>query len=360
MRKNKIIFLVPYPIGEAPSQRFRFEQYLPLLEEMQFQITFLPFLNNSAWKVLYSNKSGKKIKSLIIAFVLRPFILFRIPFYDFVFIHREVTPIGPPVLEWTIVKILRKKVIYDFDDSIWSTDKLNETPLEKKLRWRNKVSFICKWSYEISCGNSYLSSYASNFNRRVIMNPTTIDTELIHNPTRYDIKKGQDKIVIGWTGSHSTLKYLYILENVLRKTMDRFNNVSLLVIADREPQLNLKRLIFKPWSKESEIKDLMLCDIGIMPLPDDEWSKGKCGFKALQYMAMEIPAIASPVGMNTQIIQHGQNGFLCSTEGEWIATLERLIVNINLRKQIGEAGRKTVVDHYSVSSNSENFLSLFK
>jgi glycosyltransferase involved in cell wall biosynthesis len=183
---------------------------------------------------------------------------------------------------------------------------------------------------------------------------------LIHNPALYDVRKEQNKIVIGWTGSHSTLKYLYLLKDVLKRTMERFSNVYLLIIADKVPELDLERVIFKPWSKESEIKDLLLSDIGIMPLPDDEWSKGKCGFKALQYMALEIPAIASPIGVNTQIIQHGQNGYLCSTEKEWLAALEQLIKNMNQRRQLGQAGRKTVVERYSVSSNTENFLSLFK
>lgn len=360
MSKPKIFFLVPYPNGKAPSQRFRFEQYVELLAQNGFKVTHLSFLNQFAWKILYSNQSIRKGWSLVKAFALRPFQILTLWNAEFVFIHREAAPFGPPIFEWFIANLLGKKIIYDFDDSIWLTDKLDESLITKAIRWRRKVSSICQWSYKISCGNSYLGSYASAFNRRVIINPTTIDTEFIHNPSLYEVRKEPGKIIIGWTGSHSTLKYLYLLENVLKKTIGQFNNVFLLVIADSAPQLNLEHLIFKPWSKESEIKDLLLSDIGIMPLPDDEWSKGKCGFKALQYMALEIPAIASPVGVNTQIIQHGQNGFLCSTEEEWIVTLEKLIMNINLRRQIGLAGRKTVVDHYSVSSNADNFLSLFK
>ncbi len=263
-------------------------------------------------------------------------------------------------MEWFIAKVLKKKIIYDFDDSIWLTDKVNEGALVKTIRWRGKVASICKWSYKVSCGNSYLGRYASNFNRHVVVNPTTIDTQRLHNPALYNDERAPDKIIIGWTGSHSTLKYLYLLENVLRKIIEQFDHVSLLVIADSTPALNIDRLIFKPWSKETEISDLLLCDIGIMPLPDDEWSKGKCGFKALQYMVLEIPAIASPVGVNTEIIQNEDNGFLCTTDEEWMSALETLIVSAPLRKQLGKAGRHTVIKHYSVSSNSENFLSLFK
>lgn len=122
----------------------------------------------------------------------------------------------------------------------------------------------------------------------------------------------------------------------------------------------LKNLVFKPWKKETEIEDLALFDIGIMPLPDDTWAKGKCGFKALQYLAMEIPAVVSPVGVNSKIIEHGGNGFCCTTEEEWFEVLEILILNEAGRKIMGERGRRKVIEHYSVLSNSATFLSLFE
>src|SRR5690606_20759282 len=155
------------------------------------------------------------------------------------------------------------------------------------------------------------------------------------------------------------LKYLYLLEKVLRDVQRKFVHVDLLVIADKPPEMHLPRIVFRPWSNETEILDLIQADIGIMPLPDDEWSKGKCGFKALQYMALEIPAVASNVGVNPVIIQDGRNGLLCANDGEWQSALEELITNPAWRKQLGLAGRETVTEHYSVSSNSENFRSLF-
>jgi glycosyltransferase involved in cell wall biosynthesis len=137
--------------------------------------------------------------------------------------------------------------------------------------------------------------------------------------------------------------------------------VEFVVIADKPPSIQaIPSVKFVPWNTETEIQDLLEFDIGIMPLPDDEWAKGKCGFKALQYMALEFPAVASPVGVNTKIINHGQNGFLCSTPGEWEAALRMLIENEALRKQIGSNGRKTILESYSVTSNASNFLSLFE
>jgi glycosyltransferase involved in cell wall biosynthesis len=277
---------------------------------------------------------------------------------DFIFIHRETSPIGPPIIEWLIAKVLRKKIIYDFDDAIWLTDKITESRFENFIRWRSKVANICKWAYKISCGNDYLASFARKFNNNVVINPTTIDTENLHTQGFSEINK--NVLAIGWTGSTSTLKYLNQVESAIKIVQQKFNHVSFIVIADREPTLKVPSLKFIPWNKASEVQDLLNINIGIMPLPDDDWAKGKCGFKALQYLALGIPCIASPVGVNTRIIEHNKNGFLASTEADWVEYLSCLITNDHLRKQMGHAGRKKILDNYSVVSNGANFLSLFE
>jgi glycosyltransferase involved in cell wall biosynthesis len=287
-------------------------------------------------------------------------ILFQVHQYDFVFIHREASPIGPPVFEWIIAKIFRKKIIYDFDDAIWLTDKIEESSITSLLKWRSKVGPICKWSHRVSCGNEYLRAHASSFNAQTVLNPTTIDTENLHNPILYDKKQTSDTCFIGWTGSHSTLKYLTEIQPALASIAEDFPEVRFVVIADKLPDLNMKHLEFRKWSIQTEISDLATFDIGIMPLPDDEWAKGKCGFKALQYMAMEIPTVASSVGVNTTIITNNVNGFLASTPAEWNDRLRELILDKDLRKRLGQQGRSTVKESYSVLSNSATFLALFE
>jgi glycosyltransferase involved in cell wall biosynthesis len=365
-----IVFLVPYPHGIAPGQRFRFEQYINLLGAEKHQIFILSFLSEGAYSVLYKKgHTVSKVYSIVLGIVKRFWHLSKVFSADYVFVFRECSPIGPPILEWIVAKMLRKKIIYDFDDAIWLTDKLSESKIEKLIRWRSKVSSICKWSYKISCGNAYLADYAKQFNSNVIINPTTIDTEQVHNPYRLMkitpsrqkelISKDNSSVVIGWTGSHSTLKYLKSLETVLGKIEAKFEQVSFMVIADRKPEMRLRRLNFIPWNKETEVEDLFRLDIGIMPLPDDEWAKGKCGFKALQYMALGIPAVISPVGVNNTIIQHGVNGFLADTEQEWFEALSQLIEKKELRKNIGIKAIETVEKNYSVNSNKKRFLNLF-
>lgn len=355
----KILFVTPYPAGEAPSQRFRFEQYFQLLIQKGFSVKTQSFLSVADWKILYTKGHAlAKVRIILTGFTKRLFMLFKALPYDFVFIHREAAFLGPPVVEWILAKILRKKIIYDFDDAIWLTDQLYEPPILKIIRGRNKVKSICRWSYKVSCGNEYLCAYARQFNPHVVYNPTTIDTDNLHNP---GLPKNETKknITIGWTGSHSTVKYLKAVEPVLQALEKKYPHLDVLIIANQKPELALSTIKFLPWRKESETEDLARMDIGIMPLPDDEWTKGKCGFKALQYMAMKIPAVVSPVGVNVTVVEHGVTGFHAATHQEWLLHLEELINHEPLRKKMGEAGRQKVIDQYSVSSNASTFLSLF-
>lgn len=358
-RSPEILFLVPYPLDEAPSQRFRFEQYFQTLSEAGYRYSVQSFLPSYNWRAFYGPGNGiKKLGALIFGFGKRIFAVLKTLGFDFVFIHREVTPIGPPIFEWIISKILRKKIIYDFDDAIWLTDKTNERWLEKSIRWRGKVKWICKWSYKVSCGNDYLSNYARQFNGNVVLNPTTIDTDKYSGQLIQSAKKNTEKVIIGWTGSHSTLKYLNGIEEVLQRLEKTFPEVEFWVIADKLPKLNLPKLQFRPWARETEVQDLTNFDIGLMPLPNDVWTKGKCGFKALQYMAIGIPAVVSPVGVNTKIIKHGENGYLAA-DYEWEELISSLIKNKSLRKELGKGGITTVENSFSVNSNKKNFIMLF-
>lgn len=354
----KVLFLVPYPVGEAPSQRFRFEQYFSLLRANGIEYRIQSFLPGSQWRIFHQKGNLlRKVAVLFQGFLRRIKSLFTARQFDFVFIHREATPIGPPLFEFLLARILRKRLIYDFDDAIWLTDRTGENALQRVIRWRSKVKDICRWSYKVSCGNAYLAEYAAQVNPKVIYNPTTVDTEALHVPG--GMPKSGEAIVIGWTGSHSTLKYLRLIEGVLARLAAQFGNIRIRVIADQDPELGIPGFEFCRWNKESEIADLMAIDIGIMPLPDDEWSRGKCGFKQLQYMALEIPGVASAVGANLSIIDHGVNGFLASSETEWFEYLGRLIRDADLRRKIGKAGREKVNQNFSVASNAESFLRLF-
>ena len=365
MQKNNrsILFLCPYPYGVAPSQRFRFEQYVSTLQSHGYSVTIHPFLTLTGWNILYTpGNLPRKVLAIVTGFARRFALLLRaVPAADQVFIHREATPLGPPVVEFIIARILRKKIIYDFDDAIWLPNTSEANWFAARVKWHSKVKSICRWSRVISVGNGYLENFARSFSKRVVINPTTVDTELVHNPQLHKRQMDPKVVTLGWTGSHSTLGYLKGIEPVLVELEKKHSSkIRFLVIADRRPLLDIQNVDFVPWSKDQEIKDLLKIDIGIMPLADDAWSKGKCGLKALQYMALNIPTVASPVGVNPSIIDHAVNGYLCDTLESWIAHLDKLVLDAALRKKLGEAGRQKVLSSYSVESNRSNFLSLFE
>lgn len=350
-----ILFLFPYPGGTAPSQRFRFEQYYHFLEGKDITYHQQSFLDEKTWAILY--KKGDhlaKARGIVRGFFRRFRILFTLKKYDVVFIHREASPVGPPVFEWLITRVFRKKVIFDFDDAVWLPNTSANNSIAARIKFHSKTKHICKWASKISAGNDYLCAYARQYNTHVVLNPTTIDTENWHNRLKdQDIKKGQ-KLVIGWTGSHSTMKYLEGLIPVLQE-LEKQYSFEFLVISNKKPLFRLKSLKYIKWNKDTEIEDLLQINVGVMPLSDDLWAQGKCGFKALQYMALGIPALVSPVGVNTKIVDHAQNGFLCETQEDWRKYLKLLLESDKLRKELGAKARQKIEDAYSVKANQNNF-----
>ncbi len=355
----KVLFLLPYPIGKAPSQRFRVENLLPLLDEAGISYALHPFMDDATWQVLYKGGSLlQKARGIAGGFFRRlKTILFEARQYDRIFIHREASPLGPPVFEWILKKIFRKKIIFDFDDAIWipNTSSGNKIAAAFKAHW--KTRYICRWSYRVSAGNDFLCRYAIQSGAAsVVKIPTVVDMERRYNQVK---EHHTGSITIGWTGSHSTLKYLDDLIPVIREVQKELD-CTFLVIADKKPDLPLTDWHFIPWDPATEIEDLLRIDVGVMPLTADPWSEGKCGFKLIQYLSLGIPAVASPVGVNKDIIDHGVNGYLADSRETWLSALRQLISDTGHRTATGMAGYEKMTREYSVASLRASFLSLFK
>jgi glycosyltransferase involved in cell wall biosynthesis len=358
MVKNKrVLFLVPYPLHRAPSQRFRVELFFPLLTQNSIEYKVQSFLDDKTWEVLYQKGSPlQKAWGVVKGFLRRTkCMILDVPQYDYIFIHREASPIGPPIFEFILSRIWKKKVIYDFDDAIWIPNTTAENKLVKWFKAAWKVQNICRWAHTVVGGNAYLCAFAKQYNQHVRLIPTCVDMERKHNQLK---AQEAEKIVIGWTGSHSTMPYLDSLVPVLRRIVRDFN-VEVVIISNKAPDFDLPSLTFIPWKEESEIKDLLQMHIGIMPLENDPWSEGKCGFKLIQYLALGIPSVASPVGVNQTIIEAGENGFLCTNDAEWYDALAVLIQDEELRKGMGLSGREKVQTTYSLQANAGAFLELF-
>lgn len=353
----KILFITPYPSGEAPSQRFRFEQYFPELRKRGIDFHVSPFLDREAWKIIYRKRHWfGKFAAILRGFYRRIRDLFRLSDYDCIFIHREATPFGPPLFEWLIAKVFKKYTIYDFDDAIWIPNASeSNNRLTMLLKRFHNTRDICRWANKVSVGNDFLADFARQYNQHVIYNPTTIDTDEHHNTTT---DHSNHKFIIGWTGSHSTVQYLDLLVPVLEE-LEKKNDFELHVICDVPPRFKLKSLKFIPWSKQAEIDDLLNFNIGIMPMRDEVWAHGKCGFKALQYMALGVPAVVSNVGINSRIVDHEVNGCICKNQEDWKMYLTKLMNDSEYLRKLSSKTREKIIADYSLKSNTENFMNLF-
>jgi glycosyltransferase involved in cell wall biosynthesis len=355
-KKPVIHFWLPYPNGAAPSQRFRVELFLPALTEHGFSYQTFSFLDQQAWDVLYSSGNGFfKLWGTLKGFFRRVMHLFSSRHADFIFLHREATPLGPPVFEWLLAKVFRKKIIHEFDDAIWIPGGESISFIKKWLKATWKVKLIIRWSYKIAGGNEFLCRYAKQYNPSVYLVPTVVDTDKGHY-----LQREQDdgkKTVVGWTGSHTTLHNLELVETVLSELKKELD-FEILIISNKPPDWRFDFTFIK-WNAATEQEDLLRMHIGIMPLKQGPWFEGKCGFKLIQYHACGIPAVASPVGVNPLITLHEQTGFIADSTDEWKKYLALLIGDANKRIQMGKAGREHIENNYSLNSCLPAFISLF-
>ncbi len=352
---KKILFIVPHRKERSPGQRFRFEQYLDFLSNNGYEIIFSNIISEKDDKKFYSKKKYL-LKFIILtkSFFKRIKDVFRVSNYDVIFVYREAFMLGSTIFE-RLISFSKAKIIYDFDDAIWLNDVSEGNENLKWLKKPSKTAKIIKYSDLIFAGNKYLADYAKQFNDNVKIIPTTIDTNY-HK--KLNVNKKNNAICIGWTGTSTTLKHFETALPMLREVKQKYGDrIYFKLIVDFPYSVKDLDIKATQWKLDSEIEDLCEFDIGIMPLPNDKWAKGKCGFKGLQYMALEIPTIMSPVGVNTNIINDGVNGFLAETSEQWIKKLSALIESKDLRNELGEAGRKTVVDRYSIDSQKNNYIS---
>jgi len=355
--KKRILFICQHRPDRSPSQRFRFEQYLNYLTENGYECHHVFLLSEKKDKIFYA--SGKHVKKVLILFTSFWILIKQSYFrkYDIVFVQREAFMLGTSYFERRFAR--KSKLIYDFDDSIW----IHQTGTIRSnnkffyfLKNPDKTQDIIKFSHIVFAGNNYLADYALQYNDNVKIIPTTIDTDIY----RVSSNTNKNKLCIGWSGSFSTIIHFEFIINALLKVKKNYRErVYFKVIGDEtfvNQELDIQGL---PWIKSTEVKDLSEIDIGIMPLPNDEWTKGKCALKGLQYMALSIPCVMSPVGVNKDIIQDGVNGFLADRQEEWVEKLSKLIDSKDLREKIGKKGREKVIQSYSFESQKDRYLEYF-
>ncbi len=352
----RLLALVPSIYDRNPSQRYRIEQWEPLLREHGVEITYQPFEDAELNAVLYhAGDTARKVKLVGRALRRRWRGLQAVRDFDAVYILRETALLGPPLFErW--IRGTGVPFIFDFDDAVFVPYVSPSNGYLSYLKFPGKTRVICRLAAHVMAGNEYLADYARAVNDRVTVIPTTVDT------SKYTVvrpKPPNDPPVIGWTGSYSTAQHLRTLGGALRRLakQERFR---LRVIGAPDFEMEGVEVEVVAWRSETEVADLRPIDIGVMPLPDDPWSRGKCGMKALQYMGLAIPTVCSPVGVNSDIIRDGENGLLAATEDEWVEKLTRVLRSAELRARLGEAGRATVETTYSAAVQAPRVLQVFE
>jgi glycosyltransferase involved in cell wall biosynthesis len=345
----RMLYLALWSPDRSPSQRYRIEPFLKFWRERGLDTTYDWVLNANDMAGFYGErlpaKAGVALKATVRRALGLAWTAMNPARYDVIFIQRQAFFLGGAWSEW--VASQRAPLVFDFDDAIWLPDISRGNRRYASLKNVEKLPSILRMASTVIAGNAYLADWARAHNPNVVVVPTCVDSNR-YVPVTTPRPPGAP-IIVGWSGSPSTIVHfelaLPILARIRAKYRDR---VRFKVVGDPEFRDDRLGIRGEAWRSDSEVAALQAMDIGIMPLPNDEWSKGKCGLKALTYMATGLPTLSSPVGVNTEIVRDGVNGFLPHSEDEWVDRMSQLIEDAELRQRLGAAGRRTVVEHYSV------------
>lgn len=337
----KVALLTKY--GDlAASTRQRFNQYGPFLEGEGFELTPHPLLDDAYLNRLYKG-SGRDYRHVSSRYFSRLMWLLSNPDTDTIWLHCELFPFLPGLIE-RLARWPRKPVIFDYDDAIFHNYDQHKSGLVRHFLGRKLQSTIGV-AKVVTAGNAYLADYARAFCPRVEIVPTVVDFNAY---TRRPHPFSENAPKIGWIGTPSTwTDYMAPMMPLLTQGVEAAGARMTAVGAGRAAAAH-PLLDNLPWTEESEVARIHEMDIGIMPLTDTPWARGKCGYKLIQYMACGIPVIASPVGVNAEIVEHGVNGFLASSDAEWADALQIMLRDPALRARMGEAGRRKVERDYSL------------
>lgn len=355
----KVLFVTKYAEMGA-SSRDRVYQYLPFLKKEGIQYTLCPVIPNRILKIWFGQHRVPALYRKLLVFLDHwPFAFLKYlrvaliaHSYDIVYIQKVLMPV--PIQK--IVGSLCPNVVFDFDDALFAS------PRDYSIyRFVHQLEA----STRVVAGNDYLREYACKFNRNVDVIPTAIDISKFQ--PRCVGEDNRDRIVIGWVGNGPAhLDNLRLVRKPLKILGESYNLLFRIIgaMGSRELRNALQDatscdIDFVDWLDPQKVpEEIAQFDIGIMPLKDDEFLKGKCARKALEYMAMAIPTVVSPVGMNSELIQDGVNGYLASTNEEWVEKLSLLVESTTLRQRLGQAGRKTVEEKYSLTLSASRFITL--
>ncbi len=339
-----MLALSPIP-EEGAGCRFRVSQYVPHLSAQGINVEVSSFYTPEFFRLVYRHghylsKSGAFLRLL----AKRWSILKELDRYDVVLLYREAIPIGPPLIERQIAR-RGIPIVYDFDDAIFLPNVSDANRAISFLKSTSRPAEIIRFSRHVMVGNEFLAQYARRYNPSVTVVPTAVDTTRF--APRPQVSRPPGPLVVGWIGSPTTFHYLESIAPLLQDVATRHPFVLRVSGAGKPVRFPGVSVQEEPWSLDREVTLFNTCDVGVYPLDDDDWARGKCGFKAIQFMACGVPTVAAAVGVNREIIRDRENGFLATTAADWVAKLERLLSDAALRERFARAGRETIETRYS-------------
>lgn len=354
MTHVRALAFVPYPVGTAPSQRYRLEQWAPRLRTQGIEVEFRPFATSSLTQLLYKpGRAFRKALALSRAIISQYKQLPARGAFDVVVVHRSMALAGPPILERRVVHVA--PLVYDFDDAIHLVNTSAANRAFGWLKFSEKTAEIVSLALSVTVGNDYLAGFARRHNQNVVVVPSSVDT-MVYTPGPSRAPRARP--VVGWMGSSTSQALMEPFAPLLARLAGAGMVVRL--VSDRRPAVFGFPFEWRPWAADSEVADLRDFDVGIMPLPNTEWAKGKCAMKIIQYMGVGVPSVGSAVGANLEVIRDGENGLLASSDDEWVEKIARITRDPVTAARLGAAGRETVVTHYSAEVCADRFAEVLR
>jgi glycosyltransferase involved in cell wall biosynthesis len=355
----KVMAFASYPI-EAAATRYRLQQFVGPLAALGISLTIKPFLDSKHFNSLYQRRALVSTGlGLMKATARRLGEVYETRKADVILIQREAMIFGPPVTEWLTTRIMRRPMVLDLDDATYVPyTSPTYGKLGKALKWFSKTDDLIRWAKVVTCGNRAIAEYAESKGAQTRIIPTVVDTDVFSPRAR----PSSGPLVLGWIGTHSTFPYLREIFPVLQQLAET-HRFKLKIVGAGTSEVSILGLDVEnlEWKLEREVEDFQSFDIGLYPIDpslySEKWAEGKSGFKAIQYMAVGIPFVASPVGASSYIGEVGITHFFASTTNEWLEALERLISDADLRKTMGASGRRHIVEHYSLSDQADKLAS---
>ena len=346
MKRIRVLALASYPV-EAASSRYRIVQFIEPLARRGIDVTFSPFLDAPLFDALYKpGKLFRRLPRLLLRTVARLGAVVAATRADVVFVQRDAMLFGPPVIEWLIARVLRKRMIVDLDDANWIA---YPSPVYGRLatwlKWPSKTDRLIRWADAVTCGSPNIAGYANG-----ILVPTVVDTKRFRPAPRREATIP----TVGWVGTHSTYAYLQRLLPLFERLASEVP-FRLRIVGSGRAKIEVRGVDveMQPWSLAREVEDFQALDVGVYPIADDAWSAGKAGFKAVQYMATGVPFVMSPVGVCASMGIEGRTHLLARSDDEWHDALLRLIRDVELRESLSKEGRVFAEAHYDIEQQAD-------